>query len=53
MLRAVPGGCKWLVAVAALSSVRVPSPSHGDLRRHDDAFELYASHNFFVLLGKR
>lgn len=24
MLRAVPGGCKWLVAVAALSSIRVP-----------------------------
>lgn len=26
VLRAVPGGCKWLVAVAALSSIRVPLP---------------------------
>lgn len=53
VLRAVPGGCKWLVAVAALSSIRVPLPfSVGTLRRHDDAFELYASHYFLFCLKK-
>lgn len=52
MLRAAPGSCKWLVAVAALSSVRVPLPFSVETRRHDDALN-YLLVTFFVLLGKK
>lgn len=40
------------VAVAALFSVRVPSPAQRRLRRHDGAFELHASHNCLFCLEK-